>query len=132
MELIRARAPEDMSPCTPHSTCVPMARYRAVNTQWEADDKQACPTCSPRATCSPAQPVLLPSPALRHHGGSSAPPRAWTGSGDAPIAQHQPNISVLLTLSGLMPGYEEGAVECEFKLWQMIVCMLIHYLNRVL
>mgnify|MGYP001852001031 CR=1 FL=1 len=49
--------------------------------------------------------------------------------GRTPIAHQQPNVTVLLTLS---VGHGEGAVQCQNKGWQIIVCILIHWLNAAM
>ena len=38
--------------------------------------------------------------------------------------QQQPDTGVQLTLSWLKPGHRESTVQCQLKLWQMIVCNL--------
>ena len=86
---------------------------------------QACPTRHPWATCGPAQPILWLPPL---HATMALSWPHW-----APIAQQQPNIGLLLMLSGLKPGHREGsAALCWLKWWQIVVCILIPWLNTVL
>lgn len=74
------------------------------------------------------------SPVPHHHGGDTAHPAcpsqtagvhlSLTATSDAPSS-----------LSGLKPGHKEGAVQCQlnlWNLWQISVCILIHFLNTVL
>ena len=63
-----------------------------------------------------------PPPVLHYKGGSSS---MWSGPSHAPIAQQQSNW--------LKPGHrEDSTVQCWLKQWQIIVFILIHWLNTVL
>ena len=83
---------------------------------------QACTICSPRAKCGLALLALWPDPCL-------TPSWLWLCPRHATVSQHQSNISVLLTPSGLKPGHD---VQCSVKLWQISLRIFIQQLNTVL
>lgn len=89
---------------------------------------QASPTCNlhmaqPSLSCSHFLPCTILPVALPHQAAQLSPEHA-------PIAQQQPNITVQLALSGLKPEHWEAW--CWLKLWQVILCTVIHWLHAVL
>jgi len=56
---------------------------------------------------------------------------SWPSPRHTPIAQQQPNNQCEVG-TGPKSGHGEGALQCLLKLWQIIVCILICWLNTVL
>lgn len=76
-----------------------------------------CPDCPPAALC--------------HHGNSSALPRSpahpWLCTYYSAATKHQCVIGSAV----LKPGYGKGVGQCQLKLWQIELCILIYLLNSL-
>ena len=90
-----------------------------------------CPAHGPQAACSPALPILQ-SASPHHHGSGSSHWVTQPSPRCASIAHQWPHTGVQSVLHQLKPGHGEGAVQCYLKLWHIIACILIHWLNTVL
>ena len=82
--------------------------------------------CNPRGL---AQPVLWPPPAPHHHVSSSAPP-------SSPAVTVHPSFTTTTqhcaSSTVWFEGRTWGSVRCWLKRWQIMLCILVHWLNILL